>query len=91
MQKGVGIKISGKVQGVLFRVTSRIKARELNLSGWVRNNPDGTISMVAEGEDRDLLRFIEWCKYGPDSAEVEKVDVRWNEHTGEFKDFKIVQ
>lgn len=91
MQKGVGIKISGKVQGVLFRDTSRIRAREFNLCGWVKNNPDGSVSIVAEGEDKDLIRFIEWCKYGPDSAEVEKVDVKWNEHTGEFKDFKIVQ
>ncbi|MFA6000391.1 MAG: acylphosphatase [Candidatus Paceibacterota bacterium] len=91
MKKHIDIKIHGRVQGVLFRVTSRIKARELNLHGWVRNEKDGTISMVAEGEDKDLRSFIEWCKYGPDTADVEKVDIDWREHTGEFNDFEIIR
>jgi len=90
MQKGVGIKIYGKVQGVFFRDSSRIKARELNLFGWIRNERDGTISIVVEGEDKNLRSFIEWCKYGPDAAEVERVNVDWRGYTGEFNDFKIV-
>ena len=45
--------------------------------------------MVVEGEDKDLRSFIEWCKYGPDNAEVEKVDVVWIDSTGKFSDFAI--
>jgi acylphosphatase len=90
MKKQIVLKISGKVQGVFFRDTSSIKAREFNLSGWVKNNIDGTVSMLAEGEDTDLRSFIEWCKYGSDDANVENVDVKWGEHTGKFSDFKIV-
>lgn len=89
MKKRVILKIYGRVQGVFFRDTSRIKAREFNLSGWVRNEPDGTIRIIAEGEDKDLRSFIEWCKYGPDNADVEKVDIKWFAFTGEFNDFEI--
>ena len=89
MRKGVKIKISGKVQGVFFRATSSIKARGFGLVGWVKNEIDGTISIVAEGEDKDLRSFIEWCKYGPDSAEVEKVDIAWSTPTNEFNEFII--
>jgi acylphosphatase len=90
MRKGIVLKIHGKVQGVFFRDTSRIKARELNLSGWVRNDVGGTVSILAEGEDTDLRSFIEWCKYGSADANVEKVDVDWKDYTGEFNDFKII-
>jgi len=90
MRKSTTLKIYGKVQGVFFRNTSQIKARELNLSGWVKNEVDGTIRMMVEGEDKDLKRFIEWCKYGPDNAEVEKVDVWWHEPTDQYSDFKIL-
>lgn len=89
MQKQIVLKIYGKVQGVFFRDSSRIKAQELNLSGWVRNEPDGIVKIVAEGEDKNLRSFVEWCKYGPDHAEVEKVDIRWEGPTGQFKDFVI--
>lgn len=89
MQKQIIFKIYGKVQGVFFRDSSRIKAEELNLSGWVRNEPDNIVQIVAEGEDRDLKKFIEWCKYGPDNAEVEKVDMKWEKPTGEFAGFSV--
>lgn len=90
MQKQIVLKIHGKVQGVFFRATSQIEARELNLFGSVRNEMDGTIKIIAEGEDKDLKKFIEWCKYGPDHAEVEKVDVEWMESTNKFIDFKVI-
>ena len=90
MKKQIILKIYGKVQGVFFRDSSRMKARELNLLGWVRNEQDGTIKIITEGEDKDLQRFIEWCKYGPDNAEVEKVDIKWTEPTGQFDDFKVI-
>ena len=89
MRKRTILKISGKVQGVFFRDSSRIEAKELNLSGWVKNTTDGTVEILAEGEDKDLKKFIEWCKYGPDHAEVEKVDVKWLDSAGQFSDFLI--
>ena len=89
MQKQIVLKIYGKVQGVFFRDSSRIRAREFNLFGWVQNELDGTIRIIAEGEDRDLKRFIEWCKYGHDNAEVERVDVKWLPFAGEFTNFVI--
>ena len=89
MRKQINLKIYGKVQGVFFRDSSRAEAKELNLSGWVNNETDGTVEIVAEGEDKDLIKFIEWCKYGPDHAEVEKVNIKWLGHTNQFTDFLI--
>ena len=89
MRKRTVLKIYGKVQGVFFRDSSRIEAKKLNLSGWVKNTTDGTVEIVAEGEDNDLKKFVEWCKYGPDHAEVEKVDVKWLDSAGQFSDFLI--
>ncbi len=89
MRRGVSLKIHGKVQGVFFRDTARIEAKKLDLSGWVKNAPDGTVEMTAEGEDKNLRKFIEWCKYGPDHTEVEKVDIKWLPATGQFVDFAI--
>jgi len=89
MRKRTFVKIYGKVQGVFFRDSSRAEALGLNLSGWAKNVTDGTVEIEAEGEDKDLIKFIEWCKYGPDHAEVEKVNIKWIEPKGEFEGFII--
>ena len=95
------LKIYGKVQGVFFRDSSRMKARELNLSGFARNELDGTVQIVAEGEEEKLKEFIEWCKnakpapekregwQGPDHAKVEKVEIEWKESAKQFNDFTV--
>lgn len=90
MQKQIILKIYGRVQGVSFRDSSRRKARELNLSGWVRNEPDGTVWIVAEGEEEKLKELIEWCKNDSDYAKIDKVDAEWGEFTGQFNDFVII-
>ena len=59
MKKQTVLKIYGRVQGVFFRDSSRRKAKELGLSGWVRNEPDGTVQIVAEGEEKSLKKLIE--------------------------------
>ena len=59
MKKRTDLKIYGKVQGVFFRDTARIEAEKLGLTGFVRNTPDGTVEIVAEGEDKNLKKFIE--------------------------------
>jgi Acylphosphatases len=83
--------ISGRVQGVFFRAHTKELADELSLTGWVRNLPDGRVEAVFEGEEDAVKRAIEWCKRGPPLASVEKVEVRYEQPTGEFKDFRILR
>ena len=67
--------IKGKVQGVFYRSTARHKARELNISGWIRNTNEGDVEAMISGEDKNLKLFIEWCKTGPAEADVTDVTV----------------
>jgi acylphosphatase len=89
MKKQVILKIYGRVQMVLYRDSARRRARKLGLVGWVMNEPDGTVKVVAEGEEEKLKEFIKWCYNGSMLARVEKVEVEWAEATGEFKKFEI--
>ena len=68
------LKIHGRVQGVFFRQSTREKARELGLSGWVKNMPDGTVEALAAGPENVVNELIAWCEQGPAYARVEKVD-----------------
>jgi acylphosphatase len=67
--------IHGLVQGVFFRKHTQERARELNIKGTVRNLPDGSVEVVAEGEEQSLAEFIQWCQRGPSRARVEKVEI----------------
>ncbi|MBS7659106.1 MAG: acylphosphatase [Candidatus Bathyarchaeia archaeon] len=82
--------ISGVVQGVFFRATTRREARKWGVNGWVRNLPDGRVEAVFEGEEEAVRRLIEFCKRGPPGAKVTHVDVIWEEYKGEFEDFNII-
>lgn len=84
----VNIKIFGEVQGVFFRHSARLKAREIGITGFVKNEPDGAVYMEAEGNEKTLEQFLEWCKYGPESAKVEKVESSLGNVKG-FSDFII--
>lgn len=84
----MSLKIYGEVQGVFYRTQTKQKANELGLSGWVRNEPDGTVEIVAEGEEENLKKLIDFC-YNVPSARVEKIDVGWEEARGECGEFKI--
>lgn len=68
------INVKGKVQGVFYRSSTQAKARELKLSGWVRNEEDGSVTIEAEGEEQKLEKLIEWCKKGPGAAVVNEVE-----------------
>jgi len=83
------IFVSGRVQGVFFRSQTEEKARELGITGWVRNLNDGRVEAVLEGEKEKVQHLIEWAKGGPKSDRVDGVDVEWQEFKGEFKDFEI--
>ncbi|MCX6765750.1 MAG: acylphosphatase [Candidatus Moranbacteria bacterium] len=83
------IKIYGRVQGVFFRHSAREKAEELGISGFARNEPDGTVYIEAEGGKVKLEKFLEWCRKGPPLARVEKVDFEYQPDTKEFDGFAM--
>jgi len=82
--------VSGRVQGVWFRGTACERARELGVSGWVRNRPDGNVEAVIEGPRRQVRQMVAWCYRGPRMAQVQHVDLAWEEPTGEFAGFSVV-
>jgi len=84
----INIKIFGKVQGVSFRHSARLKAKELGIAGFARNELDGTVYMEVEGDDKTLGQFLEWCKHDFELAEVEKVESFPGDVEG-FSDFTI--
>ncbi len=81
--------ISGDVQGVFFRAKTEKMARELGVSGWVKNLPTGMVEVVAEGRKPLLDRLVEFCKKGPDGARVEEMTIEWMKPKGEFADFEV--
>lgn len=85
----VHLYIFGRVQGVFFRSTMRRVARGLNLTGWVRNLPDGRVEAVVEGEEEKVERLVSWCHRGPPMAQVSKVEVSREPYTGEYRDFNV--
>ncbi len=87
--KQVKITIYGQVQQVGFRFAAANKADELNIVGWVKNNPDGSIKIVAQAKEDSLERFINWCYFGPQIAEVKDVKVEAQKLGKPFSDFKI--
>ncbi len=82
--------ISGRVQGVFFRQSMREVATRLGVVGWVRNLSDGRVEAVLEGPREAVEKVIEWAKVGPPAARVERVEVKWEVYTGEFREFKIL-
>jgi|YNPNPStandDraft_1061719.scaffolds.fasta_scaffold129455_1 acylphosphatase len=81
--------VRGHVQGVFFRAHTREVARQLRLTGWVANQADGTVRVVAEGPRPALEALRAWLRQGPPLARVEEVQVEWAEAAGEFRDFYI--
>ena len=77
------VLISGRVQGVFFRDTSRQQARLLRLAGWVRNLPDGRVEAVFQGEAAAVQQMIDWSHQGPPRALVEEVEVSWEDPQSE--------
>ena len=81
--------IEGRVQGVSFRYYTTLTARRLNLTGWVRNLPDGTVETVAEGDKAALDQFLEFLNEGPPAADVRDVRVQWAQGSGDFDTFDV--
>ena len=89
MNKRIEATVRGRVQGVAFRYYTNNQARQLHLTGWVANRPDGTVRVVAEGPEPALRRLATWLEVGPPAAWVENADIRWMMAADEFKGFEI--
>jgi len=79
MTERVHLFVSGRVQGVFFRVDTQREAQSLGLVGWVRNLPDGRVEIVAQGDAEAVRALVEWSHLGPVRAEVASVDINWEE------------
>ncbi len=89
MTHQIHLLIFGKVQGVWYRASARDKALELGLAGWVRNRPDGSVEIVAQGGTEALHALKDWCMEGPPLARVSKIDETWNPVTERYKTVEI--
>jgi acylphosphatase len=72
--KHVKIRVTGRVQGVSFRDNARTQANNLDIQGFARNEPDGSVYIEAEGSDSAIRKFLAWCHQGPREAVVENVE-----------------
>jgi acylphosphatase len=76
MAKHFEIYVYGRVHNVTFRHNAVERARSLGLTGFVRNEPDGSLSIEVEGEEAGLQNFITWCRKGPRFAKVERLEIQ---------------
>ena len=90
MQKQIECNISGRVQLVMFRDFAQRKARALKLVGTVQNLSDGTVRVVAQGEELLLQKYIDYLKRGSVLSRVDRVEVVWAEPISIFTDFQIL-
>lgn len=88
-QKRAHVFVSGKVQGVYYRATTREEAQERGVEGWVKNLEDGRVEAVFEGESDDVEDMVEWCHEGSSAARVDDIEVQWEDATGKFDGFGI--
>jgi acylphosphatase len=86
----ISILVQGKVQGVFFRQSTKSKADALHITGFVKNNKEGTVSVVATGEETSLQILTDWCKKGPPRALVSNVMLTDMTLTY-YNDFQIIK
>ncbi len=86
------IIVSGLVQGVNYRYNTRETAQKIGLVGWVKNMPDETVKIIAQGEKEKIDKLLVWCREGSEIAKVEDVKVNWSElgeDTEIYQEFEI--
>ena len=88
-EKRLSARITGRVQGVGFRNFTQRRARRLGVTGWVRNEPDGSVRLEAEGPREALDDLAEAVHQGPRMARVEAVDMDWSDAADEFAVFQV--
>jgi acylphosphatase len=89
MLKRATVFYTGRVQGVGFRYTAREIACGYDLTGYVRNLPDGRVELVAEGEEKELRAYAEAVRASQLGSHIRNADVNWSEATEEFRGFEI--
>lgn len=87
--KRLEANVYGQVQGVSFRMATRRVAQSLGLRGWVRNELDGSVHVVAEGDEAALRKLLAFLHEGPPAARVVRVDADWREATRSFSSFQV--
>ncbi len=90
MKKQLRANITGRVQMVMYRDFAQRKARKLGLVGTVQNLKDGSVSLVAEGEESKLEEYVEYLNKGSILSKVNNVRIEWSEFSGQYSDFLIV-
>ena len=83
------VRVTGRVQGVFYRQSTREMAEKLGLCGWVRNLPDGSVEARFEGERRLVEQAVAWCRQGPPRAAVDNMAVEWLDGPAECTGFVI--
>jgi len=81
--------ISGRVQGVFFRMETKKAAQRIGVFGWVKNNRDGTVEALFEGDKDRVDSMLEWCRKGPPLSVVKDVSISREEAPGGYTDFTI--
>jgi acylphosphatase len=88
-QVALSARIHGRVQGVGFRMQAHAKATRLGITGWVRNEPDGSVRVEAEGAEDAIQSYEQWLEQGPPGARVSNVDAHTGPAEGRFRRFTI--
>jgi acylphosphatase len=81
--------VRGRVQGVGYRASAAAQARHFAVAGWVRNQPDGSVEVMAEGEEPAVLRFLDYLRRGPGGARVTHIDTEWTAVGSDLHGFEI--
>jgi acylphosphatase len=84
------VLVSGQVQGVFFRDSTRQKAEELGLAGWVKNTPGGAVEALFEGPSERVREMVRWCEEGPQQASVENVETDFEGAGGDLEGFEVL-
>ncbi len=89
VQKQIHIFVTGRVQGVFFRQSTKVMAIKNNVKGWVRNLDDGRVEIVAQGETQDIDNLAHWCKTGPANSRVDEFEFSEENISDEFETFEV--
>jgi acylphosphatase len=81
--------VRGRVQGVAFRHHTTRAAAQHQVTGWVTNLSDGSVQACFEGEEEQVRAMVQWCRRGPDLAQVDELIEERGEYTGEFAGFSV--
>jgi len=83
------LMISGRVQGVCYRMETKFAADRFGVFGWVRNKRDGRVEALVEGNRPQVEALVEWCRSGPPAARVQEVTITWETCREEFQNFEV--